>query len=224
VGLRAPNQRPVAIQLVGCQAVRVAGNSALDIGPPEGNHIAAGIESVGTFDRLQIAGNTVRRSQTQTTLVDGAQWYAVVISGARSVPPRLQAFTSFFAAKSGTSFILSDVKVIARPLGRELVSLQDNHFDAYGAVQAVLIAISGACTFNDNRCRLRGRKQAAVAATALSAIVHANHVESSDGEFTVELTLPDKALFTVVGNVTTRLIGVNGSQIPPPWTPLNVHQ
>jgi len=224
VGLRAPNQRPVAIQLIGCQAVRVAGNSALDIGPPEGNHIAAGIESVGTFDRLQIAGNTVRRSQTQTTLVDGAQWYAVVISGARSVPPRLQAFTSFFAAKSGTSFILSDVKVIARPLGRELVSLQDNHFDAYGAVQAVLIAISGDCTFNDNRCRLRGRKQAAVAATALSAIVHANHVESSDGEFTVELTLPDKALFTVVGNVTTRLIGVNGSQIPSPWTPLNVHQ
>ncbi len=224
VGLRAPNQRPVAIQLVGCQAVRVAGNSALDIGPPEGNHIAAGIESVGTFDRLQIAGNTVRRSQTQTTLVDGAQWYAVVISGARTVPPRLRAFTSFFAAKSGTSFILSDVKVIARPLGRESVSLQDNHFDAYGAVQAVLIAISGACTFNDNRCRLRGRKQSAVAATALSAIVHANHVESSDGEFTVELTLPDKALFTVVGNVTTRLIGVNGNQIPPPWTPLNVHQ
>ena len=224
VGLRAPNQRPVAIQLIGCQAVRVAGNSALDIGPPEGNHTGAGIESVGTFDRLQIVGNRVRRSQTQTTLIDGAQWYAVVISGARTVPPRLRAFTNFFAAKSNTSFILSDAKVIARPLGRELVSLQDNHFDAYGAVQAVLIAISGACTFNDNRCRLRGRKQAAVAATALSAIVHANHVESSDGEFTVELTLPDKALFTIVGNVTTRLIGVNGNQIPPPWTPLNVHQ
>ncbi|HSQ11740.1 MAG TPA: DUF6519 domain-containing protein, partial [Candidatus Deferrimicrobium sp.] len=154
VGLRAPNQRPVAIQLIGCEAVRVAGNSALDIGPVEGNHTGAGIESVGTFDRLQIVGNTVRRSQTQTKLIDGAQWYAVVISGARTVPPRLRAFTNFFAAKSNTSFILSDVKVIARPLGRELVSLHDNHFDAYGAAQAVLIAISGACTFNDNRCLL----------------------------------------------------------------------
>ena len=61
-----PTNGPVAIQLIGCEAVRVAGNSALDIGPPEGNHTGAGIESVGTFDRLQIVGNTIRRSQTQT--------------------------------------------------------------------------------------------------------------------------------------------------------------
>ena len=225
VGLRAPNQRPVAIQLIGCEAVRVAGNSALDIGPPEGNHTGAGIESVGTFDRLQIVGNTVRRSQTQTKLIDGAQWYAVVISGARAVPPRLRAFSNFFAAKSNTSFILSDAKVIARPLGRELVSLQDNHFDAYGTAQAVLIAISGACTFNDNRCLLLALARSAVAVTAQSAIVNANHViNESDVTFTVDLNLPERALFTVVGNVTTRLIGVNGNQIPAPWTPLNVHQ
>lgn len=224
VGLGAPNQRPVAIQLIGCQAMRVAGNSALDIGPVEGNHIAAGIESIGTFDRLQIAGNTIRRSQTQTTLVDGAQWFAVVISGARAAPPRLRSFTNFFAAKSNTSFVLSDVKLIARPLGREWVSVQDNHFDGYGAVPVVLVAIAGSCTFNGNRCQLRGRKQAALVALVQSAIVNANHIESNEAEFTVELTVLDKGLFTVVGNITSRLIGVNGSPLAAPWAPLNVHQ
>jgi hypothetical protein len=40
----------------------------------------------------------------------------------------------------------------------------------------------------------------------------------------VDLSLPARALFTVVGNVTTRPIGVNGNLVPAPWTPLNVHQ
>ena len=105
------------------------------------------------------------------------------------------------------------------------MSLQDNHFDAYGAAQAVLIAISGACTFNDNRCQLLALARSAVAVTAQSAIVNANHViNESDVTFTVDLSLPERALFTVVGNITTRLIGVNGNQIPAPWTPLNLHQ
>jgi hypothetical protein len=49
-------------------------------------------------------------------------------------------------------------------------------------------------------------------------------INESDVSFSVELNLPERALFTVVGNVTTRLIGVNGNQIPAPWTALNVHQ
>jgi len=224
VGLTSLNVRSVAIQLVGCVAIRVAHNSVLDIGPIEGNHDAAGIESIGSFDHLQIANNTVRRSQADSRVVDGAQWHAMVISGGRSVPPRLRVLHTFFAERSGLAFIFSEHKVIARPLGRELVAIQGNHFDAYGAVPAVAIAVSGACTLNDNRGIFRGRAQPAVAVVAAAAIVNANHVESSGGmKFTIELSLTDKALLTVLGNVTTRPIALNGAPIPSPWTPLNVH-
>ena len=165
VGLRAPNQRPVAIQLIGCKPCAWRATARSTSARRKATTPAQALKASAPSTACRSYGNTVRRSQTQTKLIDGAQWYAVVISGARAAPPRLRAFTNFFAAKSNTSFVLSDAKVIARPLGRELVSLQDNHFDAYGTAQAVLIAISGACTFNDNRCLLLALARSAVAVT-----------------------------------------------------------
>ena len=164
----------------------------------------------------------MRRSVSPTQVVDSADWYAVVISGARAVPPRLRGVTTFFAPRSNTAFLISAGRLLARLAGRESVSLRSNVLDAYGVAEAVMISVAGACAISDNRCSLRGRAQPAIQAGAASAIVSSNQVQGTDGKTTVTLKLPERAPFTVLGNITTNAIEINGAVLPAPWAPLNV--
>jgi hypothetical protein len=223
VGLQAPNQRCVGVQLVASAAVRVVGNEICDIGPVEGNaQASAGVECVGSFDELNLANNFVRRSGVVSQTVDAAQWYAVLISGAQTPAPGFKSFTTFFAAKSNTAFLFSANRLLAKLPGREAVSLQNNLLDAYGVAEAVLIAVSGACSISDNRCLLRGRAQVAIQGAAASAVVNANQVRGTQGKITVALKLPERGPFTVLGNITTNSIEINGAILGAPWAPLNV--
>jgi len=223
IGVQAPNQRCVGVQLVASTSTRVAGNEIFDIGPAEGNaQTSAGVECLGTFDELNVANNSVRRSGGVSQIVDGAEWYAVLISGAQKPPPGLKGFTTFFAAKSNTAFLFSANRLLAKLPGREAVSLQNNFLDSYGVAEAVLITVTGACSMSDNRCLLRGRAQPAVQGAAASAIVNANHVQGTQGKVTVALKLPDRGPFTVLGNITTNSIEINGAVLGAPWAPLNI--
>lgn len=223
IGLQGPGARCVGVQLVASAEVRVAGNEIVDIGPPEGNaQNSAGIESVGVFEELEVSGNTVRRSTAASQVVDAAEWYAVLISGAQTVPPRLRGITTFFAARTNTAFLFSPGRLVARAPGRESVSLRNNRFDAYGVAEAVLVAVTGACAISDNRCLLRGREQPAIQSAAASAILSSNQVQGTQGRATVVLRLPDRGPFTVLGNITTNAIEINGAALPAPWAPLNV--
>jgi hypothetical protein len=149
-------------------------------------------------------------------------WYAVLISGAQSPAPGVRGLTTFYAARSNTAFLISANRLVSRILGRETVSLQSNFLDAYGVAEAVLIAVAGPCSISDNRCFLRGRAQAAIQGAAASAIVNANHVQGTQGKITVALRLPDRGPFTVLGNITTNAIEINGAILGAPWAPLNV--
>ncbi len=222
IGLQAPNQRCIGVQVVASSATRVAGNEIFDIGPAEGSgQTCAGIESLGTFDELHVGSNNVRRSASAAPAVDAAVWHAVVISGAQAPAPGLRGLTSFYAARSNTAFLISANRLVARILGRETVSLQDNFLDAYGIAEAVLIGVAGPCSISDNRCLLRGREQPAIRGAAANAIVSANHVQGTQGKITVSLRLPDRGPFTVLGNITTNGIEINGALLGAPWAPLN---
>ena len=159
-----------------------------------------------------------RSSQT----IDSAEWYAVLISGAQAAPPRLRGMTTFFAARSNMAFLLSPGRLVARAAGRESVTLRNNRFEAYGVAEAVMIAVSGACAISDNRCLLRGREQPTIQSAAASAIVSSNQVQGTQGRTTVALKLPDRGPFTVLGNITTNAIEINGALLAAPWAPLNV--
>ena len=223
VGLQAPTHRCVGVQLAASSEVRIAGNEIVDIGPPEGNaQTSAGVESIGVFEELEVSGNTVRRSTAAGQTIDSAEWYAVLISGAQAPPPRLRGVTTFFAARSNTAFLFSPGRLVARALGRESVAVRNNRFDAYGVAEAVMIAVTGACAISDNRCLLRGREQPAIQSASASAIVSSNQVQGTQGRITVVLKLPERGPFTVVGNITTNAIEVNGAALPAPWAPLNV--
>ena len=177
---------------------------------------------MGSFDELNLANNSVRRSGIVSQTVDAAQWYAVLISGAQTPAPGLKTFTTVFAAKSNLVFLFSANRILAKPPGREAVSLRNNLLDAYGVAEAVLIAVSGACSISDNRCLLRGRAQAAIQSAAASAVVNANQVQGTQGKITVALKLPERGPFTVLGNITTHSIEINGAILGAPWAPLNV--
>ena len=223
IGQQAPNQRCIGVQIVTSSATRVAGNEIFDIGPVEGSgQTSAGVESLGTFDELQVTSNNVRRSGNESQAIDAAVWYAVLISGAQSPAPGLRGLTSFYASRSNTAFLISANRLVARLLGRETVSLQNNFLDAYGVAEAVLIAVAGPCSISDNRCLLRGREQPAIRDASANAIVSANHVQGTQGKITVSLRLPDRGPFTVLGNITTNGIEINGAMLGAPWAPLNV--
>jgi len=164
----------------------------------------------------------VRRSGSATPGVDAAVWYAVLISGAQTPAPGIRGLTTFFALRSNTAFFISANRLVARIIGRETVSLQNNFFDVFGVAEAVLIAVAGPCSISDNRCFLRGREQPAIRGASANAIVSANHVQGTQGKITVSLRLPDRGPFTVLGNITTNGIEINGAILGAPWAPLNV--
>jgi len=222
VGQQAPNQRCIGVQVVTSTAMRVAGNEIFDIGPVEGSgQTSAGVESLGTFDELQVSNNSVRRNGNPSQAVDAAVWYAVLISGAQTPAPGIRGLTTFFAPRSNTAFLISANRLVARLIGRETVSVQNNFLDAYGIAEAMLIAVAGPCSISDNRCFLRGREQPAIRGASANAIVSSNHVQGTQGKITVSLRLPDRGPFTVLGNITTNGIEINGAILGAPWAPLN---
>src|SRR5262249_50520129 len=125
-------------------------------------------------------------------------------------------------AKTNTNFLLFGDHLLAQQLGGEILSLHGNFFDAYGIGSAVRAVLSGPCTFSDNRSMLRGREQPSVEIAAGAAVLNANHLQGTQGETTVVVKLPDRGPFTVLGNITTHAIQINGAALGTPWAPLNV--
>ncbi len=223
VGLNAPINRCVGIQLVASGSVRVAGNDVVDVGPVEDGQTSAGIETIGTFEHFDIVENNVRRSATGG-VVTNTDWYGVLISGAQVRPPGLKGIHAFFAANTETSFLLFTDHVLAQRIGNETLSVHGNFVEAYGIGKAVQAVLNGSCTFNDNRCLLEGQKQPAVDIAAAACVLNANHVRGTQGGVTVDVKLPELPEpkgFTVLGNITTHSIAINGTALNNPWAPLN---
>ncbi|MGE5217805.1 MAG: DUF6519 domain-containing protein [Chloroflexota bacterium] len=222
VGLLATNFRCVGIQLVASASLRVAGNDIVDVGPPQANaQTSAGIESIGTFDQLDVVNNQVRRSAS-VGQVDNSDWHAVLISGAQTPPPGLKGMSALFGVKTNLNFLVFANRLLAVQLGAEMLSLHGNFLNAYGVTSAVQAVLSGACTCSDNRSLLRGREQPSMEIAAAAVVLSANHVQGTQGKVTVTLKLPDRGPFTVLGNITTHGIEINGAALGAPWAPLNV--
>ncbi len=223
IGLQAANNHCVGVQLFASSSVRVGGNEIVDIGPTQGNaQPSAGIEAIGTFDRLDVVENNVRRS-TKSGQLDQAAWHAVSVSGAQTSPPGLTGVDALFGAKTNTNFLLFADRVLARQIGSETLSLHGNFFDAYGIAPAVRVALTGVCTFSDNRNMIAGYEQATVEIAADAAVLQGNYVQGTHAINTVLIKLPDPNHFTALGNITGHVIAVNNLPLATPWEPLNRH-
>jgi hypothetical protein len=94
----------------------------------------------------------------------------------------------------------------------------------------VSIAHPGACLFNDNRCLLRSDKTPLVVEiVAGAAVISSNYVEGpADRQAAaMRVNLPNFGPFTVLGNIASGPIEVNGNSMNAmsqagPWPQLNV--
>lgn len=211
-----------AIQVLAATSARIAGNQLADIGPgSEFLGQGAGIECGGTFEHLEIAENNVRRNQSPPGEPDRSQWVAVLVRSpghdkpAGGVPPH-------FIALAENVFGIFEKKIFASTRGREMVTVHSNFCEAYGEARAVFVGATGALSFNDNRCLFNARRAPVAEAEVGAAIASSNYLLGPRDLTALVMRLPDAAPFTVLGNITTGPIEVNGNPLTPPWAPLNI--
>ena len=234
IGLAAA-QSPhrAGIQVVNIGSGRIDGNQVLNVGPVgEFLQQAAGIESLGTFGRLDISNNTVRRNETPPAPPASpgtSRWVAVHIQSLTTKDYLAASADLSFAAVDNLIYAFVGNRLFSLPRGREIVGLHGNLLESYGAAPVVSVIASGAFNFSSNRCLLSSADTAAlvtpvVQAQVGAAMISANYLEGAAKIPAMQLNLlPQNGPFTVLGNISSGPIHVNGGPLPTaPWGSLNV--
>ena len=246
VGAEAPQALGrFGVLALGAVNLRVGSNSILDVGAAEFAGVGVGVLAGGVLQRVDVHDNTIRRS-TRPVASEGQNsfWAAIGIvqAGAAALSGRLeldaidrvdeQASTlgAFLDQVSGT-VLVHDVAehsyAIQADIGRivELASfdpgsvgVHDNVADSTGRGGAILVA-AGVCVVGGNRATFLSRAgAAAVLLTAGQVIANANQVEVLRQQPAIKI---QAGPCTVLGNVTTGPIVLNGAMLGPPWDSLN---
>lgn len=127
------------------------------------------------------------------------------------------------------NFALFDDYIVQLPRGREVIAVRGNVFATVGIGSAVLASAKGSFMFNENRCSQRsvegdeGGSGPTVARISGGAIIAgSNYLEGSVKGAGMLLYLPAAGPYTVLGNICSGAIAVNGAVLTAPWLPLNV--
>jgi hypothetical protein len=243
---RAAVQNPsrTGILVVASNSVRLTGNEVAEIGPPtEFVGQSTGMEIVAPFERVDVADNTIRRSR-EAVQGDGLPWLALSIRGTRivtragdlvgivpneagvyTIGPAMRGYVGFVPTEIGFAGIFVD-RVVRLPRGREIVAVRGNLLETFGRSPAVRIVVQGACVFGDNRCLQTNAPSSTaglpVGQVAAGAIVaSANYLQGPREGVALQLVTANGP-FTVIGNISSGPITVNGAALPAPWAPLNV--
>ncbi len=231
----AASPERVGIVVDGVQSSRIAGNDITDLAPEPGiGGAAAGILVSGAFERVDITDNTVRRSRSAIDKASDDRWWALRFVGKLTFVPigaSLGAlpFTRGFTFTFGNFVFAADRNAVTvLPRGRGIAAVRGNLFDAFGSAPSVEIAADGVCMMTENRVLLATSKvRSVVDLTAGAAVFGNNYVEGpSDGKTpSVTLVVPAPAgaigPFTVVGNLTSGPIEMNGAALPAQWLAVN---
>lgn len=120
-------------------------------------------------------------------------------------------------------------KVTEIKRGKEIVAVRGNLFEAIGEVPAVLASGQGSFVFNDNRCVQRSAKALeggngprVVHIAGGAVVINANYMAGSSEGVSLQVTTTEAEAFTVLGNIATGSILVNGAALDAPWKALNV--
>jgi hypothetical protein len=250
VGTRTPSALGrCGVVVSGAVTLRVGANAILDVGPGEFAGIGMGVFASGLLERVDVHDNTIRRARRATAGEEpGSVWSAigiVVPPALRAETERIElaertrkaapdvddaeagrvldeaASTVFVAGKTGTYAVQAaagSIAMVAASRGGS-VGVHGNVADAFGRGGAILV-IADACVLGENRVTVAARKQAtaAVQVRARSAVVNANHVLTSRRQPAMQLVAGP---CTVLGNLTSGPIELNGADLAAPWDALN---
>ncbi len=229
--------RLAGIQLTACAQSRVEGNRVHGLGP-DGVPVrsADAIAILGLHEHTSIVGNLVDRPSTSER-DRASQWRALrILASAAAVSAdggRVTAFSDTvgrltMARVSDFEAIITERNVFFRTLPAEFALVRGNRLSASGAAPAVEIASSGHVQMSDNRSSLVPPvKIPVVLVRAQRIIFNANSVDADHGEQdVVRLEFINQQSkqppVTVLGNIVSGLIRINGAVLPDPWKSLNV--
>jgi hypothetical protein len=187
--------------------VRIGGNRVIDIGPQGAVNVSAGVFPFAILGRLDIVDNEIRRASLPSLNGDASQWSALLIG-----------------------------------LVLGFINVRGNMLESFGSEATVLLALAGSCIFTENQVFLDNpvaptsttlavQLGARIRDTSLvGAIVASNNLvqtpivpavaKTSQIVMILNPASIDKTV-TVLGNITTGDIQVNGSLLAAPWLPLN---
>ncbi len=224
LGVRATHaRRLVGIQASACARIRIAGNRVVNVGPAEAQlRDVDAIAVIGLHEHAEIVDNSVHRQINQVTNVqDNSRWRAVRI-GQDDVRDVAVGSALLVRGKNIEAWFTAE-HVFIRLLAPEAVGLRGNTIAGYGAVPLVQIASTGRILASDNRATLfPPDKIPLIVASASAVILNANYVDGGRGEHDVVQLHVGRGPFTVLGNIASGIIRVNGAPLPAPWKPLNV--
>jgi hypothetical protein len=227
------NPYRAAIQVINVGSSRVNGNEVLNVGPA-GDFLndTIGVDCFGTFARLDLSDNVVRRNEVPPANPGMSSWVAVRIG---ALPTRglvkVSANLAFFATEE-LIHVFAGNKLAVLPRGREIVGLHGNLLEGYGGTPVIRVEASGALTLSTNRCLLNptvagAPSQPVAQAQAAAIIASGNYLEGAPSVVPrvpamVLKLLPENGPFTALGNISSGDIVVNGAALPAPWAPLNI--
>jgi hypothetical protein len=223
----------------GVQMLRVSSNSILEVGNAGFRGAACGVGVLGGFERVDVLDNTIRRAVTDLRGegLDDA-WMAIMMLGGgpvdqgedeheldRAIEGVLHFAGPVFAAGPSSAFAFQGKagRIVALAGDRGSVGVRGNVADATGRSPAILgLAAGAACVLGENRVTLATRERSVPVVRAVfgSAAVTANHVRARRGVPSIDLRV-NGGPFTVLGNIATGRIRVDGAGLAAPWAALN---
>jgi hypothetical protein len=216
----------VGIAAVACRSACVAGNQLKNIGPDETIAASAGIAVEGPgFDRADVSGNVVRRSDVGNQSDRTSSWRALYIGPVTNFAETSQ---NTFSRVGENKFVVTSGTTVAEiNEGLQFVSVRGNYLEGYGGSPMVEIDVIGPCLFNENQCsgligEQAGSSPPVAVLNAASAIASNNWL--AGGFLSI---LPDsKNPFTAVGNLSppNLKVKVHNGDLPNPWDELNVQR
>ena len=216
------------ILIRGCATARVTGNDVSGVGPEdEFLGVALGIGVGSAFQQVDVSDNVVRRGSGRSD-DPSSNWIGIMVAGGTAkpaaVPKQVQVLMSPLVVSEVVYLVsASSGKVVRLPRGRGSAGVHGNVVEAYGEMPAVLVETLASCIFSDNRCFLEAPRAEPVARIIAGALVaSANYLEGRQKSTSFAIVLPAAAGFTVLGNVASGPILVNGATLSAPWDQLNV--
>ena len=235
IGLDRDRQRGWAsrfgIRAFACSSIRIAGNAVSEIGIEAGKQVV-GIAVAPSFERLDISGNQIRKPKPVSDTTD--TWEALLVQAGQDKKfwldlNRFPFFVTLprLAISTGSNIVGINIPSLASvPRGAETIGVDGNLFESPGGAYAARVVVGGSCTFSNNRCiQPSMRATPAVRLEAGALLITNNYVEGHKGSAGMTVKIPDvsgRHALTVVGNICTTDIKVNGSDLDSRWKGVNV--
>ena len=221
----------VGISLIGCSSVRIAGNQLANIGPaiptfaPSSAASAAIAVTGPTFDRVDVSGNVIRRSDPFAPNADFTLWRALYIGPSIAVAGAATHSTAQTSA--GLFVVVGDNFLVPINTGLQAAAARGNVVTAAAAGpfapggSLVEMTVTGSGVFAENQCLLFTGGTSSPLATLSAQAVTASGNVLNGGTPSLQITA-QKTNFAVIGNLTSNPVLANSAALPAPWAPLNV--